>query len=163
MVETYYHGGPPGLAPGDFILPASETGLKNTNGQNSKGVLRAKYRSDRVFITPDLKFAMFFAGMHSSGAGVVYRVEPVGDVETDPHWGHIDKGRADYGETKQCERARIVEIPDIPADLLDSVRGLMKPVPTPVRHETTSQTQKRIDRKAFEKSQRRQHQKSRRR
>ena len=92
MAEQFYHGGPCGLALGDMVLPPSATGAKTAVHGASQGVKR-KYRKDRVYVTPDPKFALFFAARHD--AGVVYEVEPIGEVEP-THIGNwcIQKARA---------------------------------------------------------------------
>ena len=70
---TWYHGGFPGLEPGDLILPAAtETGAK------SVGDLDPHCRRDRVYATSILADALVYAGL---AAGDVYEVEPAEPIE----------------------------------------------------------------------------------
>ena len=80
---TFYHGGAPGLAQCDAIHPPSITRSTAVVGRRARGDLKRKYREDRVFITPDFKLALLSAAMHPSGNGVVYNVEPIGELEID--------------------------------------------------------------------------------
>jgi rifampin ADP-ribosylating transferase len=75
----YYHGGVPGLRVGQKILPAQQTGAKSCGDY-----VHYNHRMDRVYVTTDRDAATVFAAMHPSGRGVVYRVQPEGDIEPDP-------------------------------------------------------------------------------
>jgi hypothetical protein len=63
----FYHGGKPGLLPGDLILPPSMTKSKPTVGRVASADVKAKYRDDRVFITPDAKVRALLCGNASIG------------------------------------------------------------------------------------------------
>jgi hypothetical protein len=153
----YYHGGGAGLAPGDFILPVESTGAKPAVG-GSGGAAKRLYRRDRVYITPDVKFALFFAARKSNGK--VYEVEPVRYVETDPHWALLQTEGTGYRETKQCERARVLAIEPIADYLFQDARALMSPI-KPSRDYNSMQTAKKLNRRAFEKKQRKTHRQAR--
>jgi hypothetical protein len=143
----YFHGGAPGLMPGELILPPSVTDSTTTVGSRARGQLKQKYRADRVFITPDLKFALFFAAMHPSGEGVVYKVEPIGELEIDPHWESIRSEGTAYRETKQCGSARVIAIVNVPDGMFAEARFLLAP--------TTENKWERTQREALERKQRR--------
>jgi hypothetical protein len=77
MKKRYFHGGNRGLQVGGYILPPAETGAKTMAEWNPL------VRSDRVYVTPHIDQARFYA----SGADnpVVYEVTiPEGDLEADP-------------------------------------------------------------------------------
>lgn len=91
-----YHGGPAGLRE---ILPPTRTGVMSTLDAARKAAVEpggdvtlaarseAVIRRDRVYLTSDPDEASLFAAMNPSGLpGVVYEVEPVGDVEPDPDY-----------------------------------------------------------------------------
>lgn len=74
----YYHGGAPGLR--GKLLPPDETGAPSLSAYDS----RQFCRMDRVYLTTDPHAALIYAASHPSGTGVVYEVEPIGEVEPDP-------------------------------------------------------------------------------
>ena len=94
----YFHGGIPGLKPGDLITPHAP------NVVNGCGICAAKAagqqphveglgvvdplteRTDRVYITTDRDYARFYASKYPRGD--LYTVEPVGDPEpsTEDHF-----------------------------------------------------------------------------
>jgi len=70
----WYHGGVPGLEPGDLILPRCRTGVPRFN-------MRDDARPDVVYVTSDVSLATAFAALWSicpwlDGNGDVYRVAP---------------------------------------------------------------------------------------
>lgn len=73
----WYHGGAGGLGVGDFLLPAGVTGA---DPRREKSVVSD--RLDRVFFTQDLSFASEYQDQVPGGG--LYRVEPIGVIETDP-------------------------------------------------------------------------------
>jgi hypothetical protein len=85
--------------------------------------------------------------MHPSGEGVVYQVEPIGDLEVDPHWELINSEGTGYRETKQCESARVVAIVKVPDEMFAEARLLMAPA--------TENKWERMQREALERKQRR--------
>ena len=74
-----YHGGFGGLSVGDLVLPSGETGA---TCKVDFGAVHC--RRDRVYVTPHEDVARLFAAFHTSGAGKVYEVTPIGDLEHDP-------------------------------------------------------------------------------
>lgn len=93
----YYHGGMPGIPIGGEIRPPCETGHKCASDYGSAHV----HRRDRVYLTTDLAAAKLYATMHPSLRGIVYRVEPIGEVESDPDC-------VKPGLSFQCSRARVI-------------------------------------------------------
>ena len=74
MKTRYLHGGNRKLNVGDYILPPSETG--------AIGISHPSHRKDRVYMTPDIVDARFYAS--AAKHPVVYQVIPDGDIEPDP-------------------------------------------------------------------------------
>jgi hypothetical protein len=86
-----FHGGAPGLRPGDVIEPRPPGDERHL--VDGCPVCEARrvgdpsdydrdHRFDRVYVTPNRFIARCFAAGYPSGA--LYQVEPVGDLETDP-------------------------------------------------------------------------------
>lgn len=86
----YFHGGVPGLRPGDLVTPhppnlidgcpvcaARADGLTAT--LNGQAVDPPTGRPDRVYITSDRDYGRFYASRYWRGD--LYTVEPVGDAE----------------------------------------------------------------------------------
>src|SRR5918992_5969369 len=75
-----YHGGAPGLVPGQALYPPSLTGARSCAEFDAEHC-----RSDRVYLTTDQADAVVYAALAPiSGRGDVYEVEPLGDLEPDP-------------------------------------------------------------------------------
>ena len=146
----FYHGGAPGLTPGDMLLPPSVTKTKSAVGRRTRADIKHKYRDDRVYITPDFKFALFFATMHPTGS--VYEVEPIGDIDNDPHWEFTRTEETSYKETKQCEKARVVAIVDIPDGMFAEARFLMAPATENKWERTQREARERRQRAAAKRS-----------
>lgn len=111
---TYYHGGAPGRQRGAYILPPSITGAACTADHVAKtdGVARR----DRVYVTTSFNAALLYAGGHRRG--VIYEVEPDGELEPDPDCN-------EPGLSYQCARARIRKVLKVkPADL-DAARRVI--------------------------------------
>ena len=99
----YWHGGVPGLRPGDELLPPTITG--------NKIALTARYvpstvdadhaRHDRVYLTTNRAAARAFAACYPNGA--LYIAEPIGATEPDPDAPTV---------SIRCERARVVSVYD---------------------------------------------------
>jgi hypothetical protein len=95
---SWFHGGIPGLEPGDLILPPRETGVLTIGEvlkRHAPAVwLAAGYAKDdpsRVSLTRDLAEAKYHAVLWSvtpwrEGAGHVYRVEPAERPVRVPGW-----------------------------------------------------------------------------
>lgn len=88
----FWHGGVPGLRPGDLITPGHErvfhdgcvycAARRDGNAVVAPGgelIDPPTGRPDRVYITSDRDYARFYASLY--GRGDLYRVEPVGDLE----------------------------------------------------------------------------------
>lgn len=83
----FFHGGVPGLGPGDQILPPSATGTRRRMRdyypvRATRGTHPWLMRDDLVFFTPLWKAAVVFAAAYPEGA--VYEVDPVGAISLDP-------------------------------------------------------------------------------
>lgn len=84
---SLYHGGVPGLAPGDLIEPGhkrrSHKGCPwceaRDRGEAHEGTDPPSGRPDRVYATGHRLYAKHHASLW--GAGDLYRVEPVGEAE----------------------------------------------------------------------------------
>jgi hypothetical protein len=82
---------------GAYILPPCETGAKCSSDFGAASV----HRRDRVYLTTSEAAAVLFAGLHPSGAGMVYRVDPDGAVEIDPDC-------SEPGLSWQAPRAKVI-------------------------------------------------------
>lgn len=77
-MTRFYHGGPPGLSE---ILPPALSGAASTADYGGGDVCRR----DRIYVTSSFDCAAAFASVAPpNGSGVVYQVEPIGEVEPDP-------------------------------------------------------------------------------
>jgi hypothetical protein len=115
MKETrqLWHGGAPGLLEGDSLRPPAETGLAYT--RVSQAVAQGttspiSQRSDRVYVTTDLRLARVFASQYSldggvSGGGWIYQVA-VQDSELEPDDDLLSLPGVSY----QCARATITKV-----------------------------------------------------
>ncbi len=107
MSETraprYWHGGFPGLKPGDLIIPPTESGAARTlTGYRSLPGYGADHiRPDRVHLTTERGSAKAFAAAYPNGA--LYQAEPIGEIEADPDAPD---------EAIRCERARVISVDD---------------------------------------------------
>lgn len=83
MRETWYHGGYPGLVPGDLLLPPAESGTTRTLSQHAIA-FHAPHgtRRDCVYLTRTQQVARAYAAMYPDGA--LYECEPDGPTEPDP-------------------------------------------------------------------------------
>jgi hypothetical protein len=109
MKKKYFHGGNRGLQVGQYILPQSETGVP--------GMSHPLCRKDRVYITPHIDHARFYA----SGADkpIVYEVIPEGDIEVDP-----DANAP--GISFACPKARIIAIKKVPGRVIRRHQNKMR-------------------------------------
>ncbi|MEE1774482.1 hypothetical protein PUR34_41505 [Streptomyces sp. JV185] len=102
---AYFHGGVPGLKPGDRILPPDNTGTTrrlSTYADEVNGPAHAR-RTDIVYLTTDRHVASAYAALHPDGA--LYRVDPEGEVEPDPDC-------FEPGLSWQCPAATVVAVVD---------------------------------------------------
>ncbi len=111
----FFHGGAPKLKPGAYILPTNTTGAKSLASFGANGVCRR----DRVYVTPSIEAAMLYAGMHPSGKGQIYVVEPEGELESDPDCNLP-------GLSFSCEKAKIITTVSISNNDRKRVRKAMR-------------------------------------
>jgi hypothetical protein len=82
----FFHGGTPGLIPGDRLTPHPEL-AHSLLGEMLWTLSRDPQRNDRVFFTDHLPWAVlyahWYAERHQGTPGVVYEVIPVGLIEPD--------------------------------------------------------------------------------
>lgn len=110
---TYFHGGIPGLKPGQLITPHEPNVVDGCRvcamkaaGQQPRvpglGVVDPlTARPDRIYITTDREYARFYASKYPRGD--LYTVEPVGDMEPSTE---------DHFPSWTCEAARVRHIYD---------------------------------------------------
>lgn len=100
---TWYHGGIPGLLPGDHIEPPSTTGARQALSYlpPTVEVPEPVADPDWVYITSDRALATIFA---AGVNGSVYAVEPEGAIEPDPDYTGADDS------SHRCHRARITAV-----------------------------------------------------
>ncbi|QNJ58119.1 ADP-ribosyltransferase [Gordonia phage Bunnybear] len=87
MALRLFHGGVPGLRPGDLIRPGHERNHHDgcpwcearARGEAHEGMDGPSQRTDRVYATPNRLYAKHYASLF--GRGDLYRVEPVGEVD----------------------------------------------------------------------------------
>lgn len=112
MNATYFHGGFPGLKPGNMVLPPTITKASCCSDYGAAGV----HRRDRVYLCTEPDGALIYAALHPSGRGIVYQVEPVGAIEPDPDWS----GPA--GVSVQVESAQVIRVLRVPDRVLAMAR-----------------------------------------
>lgn len=102
----YWHGGFPGLAVGEALLPAQTTGHKIVDAKD-KGVLY-EHDSTSVYISNDKQFARAFAAWYGTvwggDRGDLYEVEPQGSLFADPDYSIGPE------VSFRCHEARIVAV-----------------------------------------------------
>ncbi len=101
----YWHGGVPGLKPGDVLVPPEVSGVSDALSEYREmfGVDPALLRRDRVYVATDRQVARAYAAFRPSGS--LYEVRPEGVLEPDPDCS-VD------GLSWQCERAVVVSVVD---------------------------------------------------
>ena len=100
MITRYFHGGKPGRQRGAFLLPPSVTGGRSMADYGLYDET-APCRRDRVYVTISIKAALMYAAGQRNG--VIYEVEPVGQIERDP-----DCTEEEF--SFQCEKAKVIRI-----------------------------------------------------
>ena len=184
---TYFHGGHPNLAVGDYILPAAETGVPTTLdflNAADKLKLRIKgrefferdYRRDRVYISDNPEFAVYIGVIHRPAGFGLYEIEPIGEIQEDPDWSRNEEffGLVGLGKMLMCERARIVDVLELPAEAIEQARRMVQRPDASIPHfqqrvadgrrkfnESDGAQQRRLARRAFEKQQRKMHRRAR--
>jgi hypothetical protein len=114
----YFHGGVPGLALGDRILPPTVTGAVSVADYERAIAGAGVVRRDRVFLTTLLDAAILFAALHPSWLGEVYEVDPEEPLEPDPDYMGGD------GASWQAPAALVVRRLGVPPNG-DEIRGRM--------------------------------------
>jgi uncharacterized protein len=94
LLGGLYHGGVPGLQPGDTILPAATSGAAIQNA----GRL---HRGDRVYLTDSRETAAMYALEYDGGT--VYEVQPDGPLEVDPESQEWMRGWMAASATVVCD------------------------------------------------------------
>ena len=81
---TFFHGGFPGLKPGDLILPPDTTGTEHTLSQYAAQMAAGPHatRRDVVYLSTDRQVARAYAAFYPDGA--LYQVQPQSPVDPDP-------------------------------------------------------------------------------
>lgn len=81
---AYYHGGFPGLKPGDQLLPPDQTGTDHRLSATVAQMGGPAYaqRTDLVYLTTDRQVARAYAAFYPDGA--LYQVLPASPVDRDP-------------------------------------------------------------------------------
>jgi hypothetical protein len=104
----YFHGGYPGLGPGDLIRPAISLGIEKTKTPN-----QSRYNPRRVYVTTTRWYAELFA---SGSSGDVYEVKPVGRAIPD----------LDAKGSFHCSCAEVVAVlAEHPVPMPERARGLL--------------------------------------
>ena len=112
MTEGYWHGGIPGLRPGDLIQPGHarpgksgcaicEARARQADGGGAPAIDGLALHADRVYITTNRLNAKHYASLY--GRGWLYRVTPVGD---------FIRSTEDTIETYAAEAARVESVYD---------------------------------------------------
>lgn len=99
----YFHGGIPGLKPGDLLLPPDTTGTERTLTTYGEQLGSNAVRRDRVYVTTGRDVARVYAAFHPDGA--LYEVEPDGDTTPDPDC-------TVPGVSWECPAARVLRVVD---------------------------------------------------
>ncbi|GGS81773.1 hypothetical protein [Streptomyces griseoviridis] len=105
MTARYFHGGFPGMEPGDRILPPDVTGTERRLSSYAAVLGGPAYaaRTDVVYLTTDRQVAKAYAAFYPDGA--LYEVLPEDTVEADPDC-------RTPGLSIQCPAALVVAVTD---------------------------------------------------
>lgn len=81
---SYFHGGYPGLKPGDELLPPDRTGTDHRLSSYAAALGGPAHtrRTDLVYLTTDRQVARAYAAFYPDGA--LYQVLPASPVDPDP-------------------------------------------------------------------------------
>ncbi|MFC6081004.1 hypothetical protein [Sphaerisporangium aureirubrum] len=114
-----WHGGYPGLKPGDLLLPPDQTGILTTAqiltdrgvDPHALGMEPDRMRRDRVYLTTGRELARAYAacwtiesdaGVREGPPGALYLARPIGESWPDPDMPP--------GVGIECERAEVVAV-----------------------------------------------------
>ncbi|MCI0386193.1 hypothetical protein [Streptomyces sp. CNQ085] len=102
---TYFHGGYPGLKPGDWLLPPDATGTDHRLSSYAAvlGGPAHATRTDVVYLATDRQVARVYAAFYPDGA--LYMATPESPVDPDPDCNVP-------GLSWQCPRAVVVAVID---------------------------------------------------
>lgn len=109
---TYWHGGAPGRAVGDLLHPAATTGASPTGDADYADLAADVYDTGYVYITTNRDLAVAFAAIPSENQdqhNLLYRVQPLGPVQTDPDFAIINPPVSFITPT-----ARVLAIEELP-------------------------------------------------
>lgn len=81
-MTRFWHGGVPGLRPGDQILPPEVTGTQRTLSAHAPAGAPHGTRTDLVYVADERKIARVYAALYPDGA--LYQVTPTGTLSPDP-------------------------------------------------------------------------------
>ncbi|MGP5198628.1 hypothetical protein ACTXKN_05665 [Brachybacterium alimentarium] len=107
--QSLFHGGAPGLKPGDILLPASKLGP----WMNFSYAQGATYYPNHVYLTAEVDSARRYAtnylgpGGHRK-PGDVYEVEALGDLLPDPDYPQIGRTKGVFLMTSSAVISKIV-------------------------------------------------------
>ncbi|MFD4968900.1 hypothetical protein [Streptomyces sp. NPDC058424] len=101
----FFHGGVPGLKPGDLVLPPDTTGTERRLSIEAAALGGGPHatRTDVVYVTTGRDVARAFAAFYPDGA--LYAVAPRGELEPDPDC-YVP------GLSWQCEAAEVLTVVD---------------------------------------------------
>ena len=105
LALRYFHGGKPGLVPGDYVLPSPTHFIDGcpicqaVKDGRATPFEQPNAEPDHVHVTTDREYARFYASKYIRGD--LYVVEPEGELSL---------SRADHFPTWTCERARVVSV-----------------------------------------------------
>lgn len=118
-VTRLFHGGAPGLRPGDLIEPGHERKVHvncawcqaRARGELTAATDGLSDHPDRIYLTPERMYARYYASLY--GRGDLYRVEPVGELQ---------RSTEDTVETWTAPAARVIAALDRAVLLTQSER-----------------------------------------
>ena len=100
--DIFYHAGPRSIAKTGMVRPASDLGLDYRSAYASS---RCEYAADRVYVTSSPRYAIVMATRVPNAQGVVFEVEPIGEVIPDTDYVSKTSGPC---EAFMCDAARVI-------------------------------------------------------
>lgn len=92
----YFHGGAPGLAPGDLITPQEAPGWHRDDCEWCRSGADDSRHPETVYVTTEREYGRYYASRY--GKGWLYVVDPVGEAV---------RSDEDGPETYRCPSARV--------------------------------------------------------